>query len=100
MFIAIVDFETSAADRPAALAQLAAEQAEVQAMPGCIGCRAFASPTDDTSVTILHEWEDAESFQAYATSEPFERSGVVLRPMMTGTPSSRRFRAELLETVA
>lgn len=44
MFIAILDFSTAEADRPAALAQLGAERFAVRAMPGCVDFRAFASP--------------------------------------------------------
>lgn len=100
MHLAIVDFATTAADRPAAIAQLEAEADTVRAMPGCVGFRVFPSPESDTDVTILHEWTDAGSFEAYATSESFTASGAVLRPLMTSAPVSRRFRAELLETVA
>src|SRR5690242_7784569 len=99
MFIAIVDFTIAAGDRPAALAQLDGERGEVRAMPGNLAFRVYASREDDTQVTIVHEWDDEESFAGYAGSESFARSGQVLRPMMTGTPVSRRFRADLLETV-
>jgi quinol monooxygenase YgiN len=60
----------------------------------------FPSPEDDTALTLLHEWEDEASFRGYTDSESFARSGEVLRPMMTGAPISRRFRAELVESVA
>jgi quinol monooxygenase YgiN len=99
-FIAILDFSTSASDRPTALAQLERERPAVTDMPGCLGFRFFSSRQDDTGITVLHEWTDQASFDAYLASEPFARSGQVLRPMMTGTPSSRRFRVELVESVA
>ena len=98
MLIAILDF--SATDRPAALAQLDREQDEVRAMPGNLAFRVYAAREDDTQVTVVHEWDDEASFAGYLDSESFARSGVVLRPLMTGTPVSRRFHAELLETVA
>jgi len=100
MFIAIVDFSTAAADRPAAMAQLEGERDVVRAMPGCKGFRVFASPERDTDITVLHEWDDELSFRAYAASEAFNRSGLVLRPLMSAAPTSRRFHAELAETVA
>ena len=100
MFIAIVDFSTAAADRPIALAQLEGERGAVRAMPGCSDFRFFASPERDTDVTVLHEWDAESSFRAYLDSEAFNRSGLVLRPLMVGVPSSRRFRAELAEAVA
>jgi quinol monooxygenase YgiN len=100
MLIAIVDFETAASDRRAALAQLDGERDHVRAMPGNLAFRVYASGEDDTRITVVHEWDDEASFAGYQTSEAFARSGKVLRPMMTGAPVSRRFRAELLETVA
>lgn len=99
MFIAILDFSTSAADRPAALAQLDAERPEVVAMPGCVAFRVYASRTTPTVVTVVHEWEQEDAFGAYTASDAFARSGVVLRPLMTAPPVSRRYRADLLETV-
>lgn len=99
-FIAILDFATSVADRPTALAQLEREQPIVRAMPGCIDFRAFPSTESDTGIIVLHEWADQAAFDRYLASDAFARSGAVLRPMMTASPSSRRFRAELIETVA
>ncbi|MBB2943497.1 quinol monooxygenase YgiN [Actinoplanes lutulentus] len=97
MFIAIVDFQTSAADRPAALAQLDKERDEVRAMPGNLAFRIYESREDQHHVTLVHEWTDEASFAGYQASESFVRSGAVLRPLMTGAPTSRRFRAEILE---
>jgi quinol monooxygenase YgiN len=100
VIIAIVDVTTAAADRPAALAQLDSEREAVRAMPGNVAFRVYASREDETRTTIVHEWADAESFAGYQRSGAFARSGAVLRPMMSGAPVSRRFRAELVETVA
>jgi quinol monooxygenase YgiN len=100
MLIAILDFSTAAVDRPAALAQLDGERAEIRAMPGNIAFRVYASRDDETQITVVHEWQDATAFAGYLESAAFARSGEVLRPMMTGTPVSRRFHADLLETVA
>lgn len=100
MFIAILDFRTTATDRPTALAQLDGERDEVRAMPGNVAFRVYASREDDTLVTVVHEWDDQASFAGYLGSEAFARSGKVLRPIMAGAPLSRRFNAELLETVA
>ncbi len=100
MFIAILDFETLPGERPAALAQLDRERDDVRAMPGNVAFRAFASREDETRVTVVHEWQDESSFAGYLRSDPFARSGQVLRPLMAGAPVSRRFHAELLETVA
>jgi quinol monooxygenase YgiN len=100
MLIAILDFSTAATDRPAALAQLDRERDQVRAMPGSVAFRVYASREDETRITVVHEWDDEASFGGYLTSDSFARSGQVLRPIMTEPPVSRRFRAELLETVA
>lgn len=100
MLIAILDFSTDAADRPAALAQLEAERDQVRAMPGNVAFRVYASREDKTGVTVVHEWDDEASFRGYLGSDSFARSGEVIRPLMTGASVSRRFRADLLETVA
>ena len=99
MFIAILDFNTAAADRPAALAQLDAEVQEVRALPGNIAFRVYAARDDETRVTVVHEWDDESSFAGYLKSDAFVRSGEALRPLITGAPISRRFHADLLETV-
>ena len=100
MFIAIVDFSTAVTDRPAALAQFDGERDRVRAMPGNLAFRVYASREDETRVTIVHEWDDQASFDGYQRSGSFARLGEVIRPIMTEAPVSRRFRAELLETVA
>ncbi|MGL5817048.1 MAG: putative quinol monooxygenase [Phycicoccus sp.] len=99
VFIAIVDFIVAPVERSGALAQLESERPEVRAMPGNLAFRVYASREDERVATIVHEWEDRDSFTRYLASEPFARSGAVIRPMMTGTPLSRRFEAELVETV-
>jgi quinol monooxygenase YgiN len=99
VFIAILDFSTTASDRPAALAQLDSEHDQVRAMPGNLAFRIYASRESGTRITVVHEWDDETSFAGYLESDSFARSGKVLRPIMTGAPVSRRFRAELLETV-
>jgi quinol monooxygenase YgiN len=100
MFLAIVDVHVDPADRPAAIAQLEGEQPDVRAMPGCIDFRVLVPAGNGTDVTVLHEWSDEDAFRAYLDSDAFQRSGAVLRPMMSAAPASRRFRAELVETVA
>ncbi|MFY1668407.1 putative quinol monooxygenase [Plantactinospora sp. WMMB334] len=99
MFIAILDFRTAAADRPAALAHLDGERNRVRAMPGNLAFRVYAAREDDTAVAVVHEWDDEASFAGYLRSDSFARLGEVIRPLMIGAPVSRRFRADLLETV-
>ncbi len=100
MFIAILDFETAADDRARALTQLEDERPRVRSMPGNLAFRVYASREDDRTVTVVHEWTDQSSFASYLASDAFARSNTVLRPMVTGGPVSRRFRAELIEAVA
>ena len=99
MLIAVLDLFTTPADRMAALAQLDAERDEIRAMPGNLDFRVYAGRDDEGAVTVIHEWVDEPSFASYLSSEAFERSGTVLRPLMAAPPLSRRFRAELFETV-
>ena len=68
-------------------------------MPGNLDFRVYAAREDEEAVVVIHEWADEPSFAAYLSSEAFARSGAVLRPLVTVPPVSRRFRAELLETV-
>jgi len=99
MFIAIVDVYTDPRDRAEALAQLAGERPAVRAMPGCLDFRVFASRDDERQVAIVHEWVDEASFARYIASAEFARSGEVIRPLLVAPPVSRRFQAELVETV-
>jgi quinol monooxygenase YgiN len=100
MFIAILDFATGPVDRARALAQLESERPLVRSMPGNLAFRVYASREDDRTVTVVHEWTDESAFAAYLASEAFARSNAVLRPLITEGPLSRRFRAELVESVA
>ena len=98
--IVIVDLDVVAAERPAALNHLDRLRETATAMPGNLAYRVHASRENETGITLVHEWEDEVTFGRYQASDPFALSGRVLRPLMTGSPVSRRFRAELLETVA
>ncbi len=99
MLIAVLDLHTAPADRAAALAQLDGERDEIRAMPGNLDFRVYSPRHDEGAVTVVHEWADQPSFAAYLSSEAFARSNAVLRPLLTEPPVSRRFRADLLETV-
>jgi quinol monooxygenase YgiN len=69
-------------------------------MPGNLAFRVYESREDDRTVTVVHEWTDQSSFVAYLASDAFARSNAILRPLVTEGPVSRRFRAELVESVA
>lgn len=99
MFIAILDFGTTAENRATALAQLESERPLVRSMSGNLAFRVYASREDERTVTVVHEWADQSTFAAYVESEAFAESNAVLRPLVTKGPVSRRFRAELLESV-
>lgn len=99
MFIAIIDVRTSSADRAAALAQFEGARGEIRAMRGNLDYRVYAAGDDEEAVAVIHEWVDEASFAAYLSSDAFARSGAVDRPLMTAPPVSRRFRADLVETV-
>lgn len=98
MLIAIVTFKTATADRPKAIATLLDEGRTVRAMPGCIRFQPLADPADDMQTALLHEWFDEAAFAAYTASPGFADVGVILRPLMTEPPVSRRFAASLLAT--
>jgi len=100
VFIAILDFGTAADARARALAQLEDERPLVRSMPGNLAFRVYASREDNRTVTVVHEWTDQTSFTAYLASDAFARSNAVLRPLVTDGPVSRRFSAELVESVA
>jgi quinol monooxygenase YgiN len=99
MLIAVLDLRTTATDRAAALAQLEGERDEIRTMPGNLDFRVYAARDNEEAVAVIHEWADEPSFAAYLSSDAFARSGAVLRPLMTAPPVSRRFHADLLETV-
>jgi quinol monooxygenase YgiN len=99
MFIAVLDLRTTSADRAAALAQLDSEREEIRAMPGNLDFRVYAARDDDEAVAVIHEWVDEPSFAGYLSSDAFTRSGAVLGPLVSSPPVSRRFHADLLETV-
>ena len=99
MFIAILDFSTAATDRPTALATFDEEGDRIRAMPGNIAFRVYAARENDTAVAVVHEWDDEASFAGYLSSDSFAQSSDAIRPIMVGAPVSRRFRADLLETV-
>lgn len=100
MFIAHVQFAVTPKDRQKALDTLLAEAPTVRGQTGCHLFLPFADPADATGVGLIQEWATAEDFARYTGTAGFAEVGQVLRPMMTAAPVSRRFSAELLESVA
>lgn len=99
MLIAHVIFYVSNENRHRALAALINEVGTVRSMRGCLAFLPFLDPTDPQGVGILHEWATHEDFAAYTASPGFAESGQTLRPLMVAAPVSRRFDANLTESV-
>lgn len=96
MFIAHLRFPIASRDRQTATDALVAGIETVRAMRGCIAFHPIHDPTDDGVLGVVHEWETEADFEAYTASEVFRAFGALIRPLMTGKPLSRRFRAELI----
>ncbi|MGH1330054.1 MAG: putative quinol monooxygenase [Paracoccaceae bacterium] len=99
MFIAHVSFCVSKEDRAFALNTLLDQVEAVRSMPGCIAFVPFLDPTDMESVRVLHEWKSQKDMERYTGSQSFAVVGQALRPIMLSPPISKRFDAELIETV-
>lgn len=99
MLIAHVKFTVAVENRSLAIDTLKSEVDVVCAMKGCIEFIPFLDPTNMDGVVVLHEWETANDFAAYAASDSFATVGQVLRPIMVTPPISKRFDAVLIETV-
>jgi quinol monooxygenase YgiN len=95
MLIVIVDFAVAPADAALAQTTLEAEAPIVRALWGNLGYCVWADPLQPGSFRLMHEWSDQGNFDAYRASDGFKTVGAVLFPLMTGTPSSRVFDAEL-----
>lgn len=100
MFIAHLRFPIAPDNRQVATAALLENASAVRAMPGCVAFNPIHDPSDPGVLGVVHEWESEAAFAAYTDSEIFHDFGARIRPLMTGKPESRRFRAELLEVVA
>ncbi len=99
MLIAHVKFTVSEKNRTLAIDNLKQEARTVRAMKGCIAFIPFLDPINPQDVGILHEWDTADDFAAYIASERFATVGRILRPIMISPPVSRRFDAELIESI-
>ncbi len=99
MLIAHVKFTVSTKNRTLAIDTLKQEAGIVRAMRGCIAFIPFLDPINTQDVGILHEWDTADDFAAYVASESFATVGRTLRPIMVSPPDSRRFDAELFESI-
>lgn len=94
MLIAHVEFRVAEADKPAALELLINEAKVARTLPGNVKFQAFLNPEQTGTVEIIHEWESADSFAGYLSSDSFKAIGAALGPKMMAPPVSKRFLAE------
>jgi quinol monooxygenase YgiN len=97
MIIAHVTFTVASSSQARALSTLVDQAATVRRMKGCHTYIPFANPNAEGGVGVMHEWETWDDFAGYLASESFALANGVLRPLMIGAPTSRRFDANLLE---
>jgi quinol monooxygenase YgiN len=93
MLIVIVDFAVAPANTALAQSTLDTEAPIVRDLPGNLGYSVWTDPHQTGAFRLMHEWSDADSFDAYHASDGFKAVGGVLFPLMTGTSSSRVFDA-------
>jgi len=99
MLIAHLRFSVAPDDRSYALEVFTQGAQSVRAMKGCVAFYPYYDPDDCGTLGVIQEWEREEDFAAYLSSHAFNAFELILRPMMAGAPVSRRFRAELIETI-
>jgi quinol monooxygenase YgiN len=91
-----VTFTVAPADRPAAVKCLTGEAPQMRALPGNQACKVLVDPNAADAVTLLHQWDDLESLDAYRNGPLFAAAGDVIRPMMTDAPSTTVYEARAL----
>lgn len=91
-----VDFQVNPDDRPAAVTCLTEEAPQMCALAGNRGCRVLIDPNAGGAVTLLHQWDEMASLDAYRSGSLFARVSSVLRPMMTGAPSTAVYEVTLI----
>lgn len=88
-----VNFTVTPSDRPTAIDCLVKEAPIMRNLPGNRDCRVLIDPGAQDAVTLLHKWDDLASLDAYRTGPVFAQVGKVLRPMMSGAPSTMVYEA-------
>lgn len=63
---------------------------------GCLHFGVYEDVTDENTLILYEEWETQAHFDAYKSSEHFDKSGKQLFPLMNGKPDSAYFTAELI----
>ncbi len=72
------------------------EMADVKQFAGCERFHLYTDVQDANKFLLYEEWETAENFQAYRTSEFFAENSKKLHGMMVGEPDSAYFEASLV----
>ncbi len=96
MIMVEVTFTVAPEDCEEAIACLTREAPEMRALSGNQNCRVLVDPNAQGAVTLLHQWNDLDSLDAYRNGPLFAAVGSVLRPMMTGAPSTMVYEARTL----
>lgn len=91
-----VNFTVDPKDRPAAIDCLANEAPIMRKLPGNRDCRVLIDPNAQGAITLLHQWDDLASLDAYRSGPVFAQVGAVLRPMMTSAPSTVVYEASCI----
>lgn len=99
MLIAHVSFTVFSDNRKSAIDALKQEIEAVRAMKGCVAFVPFTDPVNEQGVGVLHEWNTANDFAAYAASDSFANISKSLRPLMVSPPISKRFDAVMIEHI-
>ena len=80
-------------ERPRALSLLSEDAKTTRALPGCARFEVTASADDEATVLLYEEWQDAESFRAYTSSERFAAIGQQVFALLEDKPDSAYFDA-------
>lgn len=92
-----VNFSVAPYDRSTAVTCLTNEKPKMRALSGNRACRVLTDPNDPCAITLLHQWDHPASLDAYRRGPLFADVGSVLRPMMTGVPSTAVYEVSVIE---
>lgn len=91
-----VNFAVAATDSATAIDALTNEAPQMKSLSGNLGVRVLADPNAQGTITLLHQWTDLQSLDQYRNGPLFAQIGGILRPMMTGAPSTKVYEAQEL----
>ena len=97
MIIIRVNVTIKPEERSAFVAQIKKEMIDVkQGFAGCARFNLYEDVMDENRFLLYEEWQTAENFKAYQTSDYFQENGKKLFPMMADKPDSAYFEAALV----